>query len=160
MGQELYAKTNWSAYLVVIEDINNSAPSDREKLFAYEKEIIPALQEPYVLMVLAIKQQKVHITGSEGFGEMFDPIEVLEESVYPLLGSKIKGDDRQKYLAVTLNGYGEIVDKIAQHYNVSLENSIGDTNKNTINFLRVLFYAILVGALGIYVYRRYLKKRI
>jgi hypothetical protein len=160
LGSEVYEKTNWSVYAVVVKDINISAPSDKAKLFAYEKEIVPKLKEPYVLYILAIDQMKVHITGSKGFEKLFNPNSLLEEYVYPILGSKIKTDVRQKYLAVILNGYGQIADEIAQYHNVKLDNSIGNSNKTTLNVIRIIFYGIIVGALVIYIYRRYIKRRV
>ncbi len=153
IGKEVKEKTRWHLYLVTVDDIG------KQSLIEYQKELSKRLEKPFITLALAIKQQKVSIYGSEGYRNVIDYEGILFDDIYPILGAKIKTDPRQKYLSAMLNGYSEIAEELADHYNVELKSAVGNTNKVTINILRVLFYGTIIAALGVYFYRKYFKKR-
>lgn len=155
---EVKEKTNWSLYIVAIDELNGTGDA-KSKLFAYEKELSTKLKGNYVLFILAIKDMKVDIIGSKGYESQLDKQKILEEDVYPILGAKIKKNEKEKYLTAVLNGVGEVADEIAAHNNVQLVNGIGNTNKTTLDVVRVVFYSIIIFFGSIYLYRRFLKKR-
>lgn len=52
-------------------------------------------------------------------------------SILPILATN-KGDI---YNAAILNGYGDMVDRLAQARGIELQHSIGNANRDTINIL-------------------------
>lgn len=153
MGEELFDKTQWNVYLLTVDDIGE------RKMIAYEKNVSASLKAPFIMLTLAVKQQKVDIYGSEGYEKIIEKNSILRKRIYPILGAKMKGDVRYKYLEAMLNGYAEIVEQVASKHNVTLKTAIGNDNINTVNVLRVIFYGVIIGAFGIYFYRRFLRKR-
>lgn len=81
---------------------------------------------------------KVDIIGSKGALTLIDKEAVL--SPYPGIGSILpilatnKGDI---YNAAILNGYGDMVDRLAQARGIELQHSIGNANRDTINILKI-----------------------
>lgn len=146
IGSELESKTGVNLSLLTIE---NKANSPLKTLAA---PYIQKLNSPYVLLVLSPKNSpkesgKVDIIASDY--TMFDKDEVLSPlpevgTIIPILVSN-KGKDI--YNAALLNGYGDIADKIAQSKGVSLESSIGNSNKTTLNLLRYVIYGSILFAL-------------
>lgn len=164
MGAELHQKTGWNLYLLAVDDIGE------QKLIDYQKEQAQYLKKPFIMLTLAIKQGKVipghmddrhgkvGIFGSDNYRQQFDYQEVLNGTLYPILGSKVKGDPRQKYITALYNGYAEIADQVAQTYNVELKSSEGNANRIVINTLRFVFYLIILGAVGIFTYNKFFKR--
>lgn len=146
MGSEVKEKTSWSVYLLTVNDIGE------QTIIAYEKNVSQALEAPFVLLTLVVAQQQVDIYGSPGFEAVVDKEFILRNRIYPILGSPMKGDVRYKYLEAMLNGYAELAEQIAAHHNVELKTAIGNANVNTVNVLRIIFYVIIVLALGRYIY--------
>ena len=70
----------------------------------------------------------------------------------------MRTDPRNKYIQVLFNGYADLADHIADSYDVDLENSPGNTNRIVINILRFFFYAMIIGAIAIFVYQKYYKR--
>lgn len=153
IGKEVKEKTKWNIYLVTVDDIG------KQSLIDYQMKLAEKLEKPFITLALAIKQQKVSIYGSKGYRKVIDYDAVLRNDIYPILGAKIKTDPRQKYLTAALNGYAEIADEVADHYDVTLKSSIGNANKISINLLRVLFYGIILVAFGYYFYLRLSKRK-
>lgn len=165
IGTELEKKTSWNLYMLAMDDIGE------QKLIAYQKAHEASFKRPYIALIFAVKQGsveqgkldkrsgKVGIYGSEGFLEKIDKEDILRNTLYPLLGAKVKSDPRNKYITALYNGYAEIADQVAESYDASLESIPVDANRISINVLRTIFYAIILGAFAVYFYRRYLKKR-
>ncbi|KAA6224603.1 MULTISPECIES: hypothetical protein [unclassified Campylobacter] len=117
------------------------------------------LPRPNILLMLSISSQKVDIIGTKEALTFFDKEAVLSPyastgTILPILASK-KGDI---YNAAIINGYGDITDRIAKYFNISLEHSIGNSNKDTLNILRILIYGFICFALIYYIQRR-IKRR-
>ena len=74
----------------------------------------------------------------------------------PILASN-KGKDI--YNAAILNGYADITERIARYFNIKLENSIGNANRDTLNVLRIGIYGFLCIAALYYVQRKVKKRR-
>ncbi|MBS4313544.1 hypothetical protein [Campylobacter vulpis] len=149
IGKELYEKTGIFLALAVGNE------SSFESLAQKQKE----LPEPNILLVLSKNSHKVNIIGSSEALSFFDKEAVLSPyagtgTILPILASK-KGDI---YNAALLNGYGDIADRLAKYFNIKLESSIGNANRDTLNILRILLYGFICFALLYYTQRK-MKKR-
>lgn len=142
IGEELEQKTGVYLGVAVSTDANLST------LQALQAD----LKAPYALFVMSLKDKKVSIeqNGTQAFLQSQN---ILEDSVYPLLGQKDK-----HYDAALLNGYADLSDAIARHYKVELLSSIGNANRDTLNFMRFIFWACVFYFLGLYLYKKTRKK--
>lgn len=164
IGDELRQKTGWNLYMLAVDTIGE------QKLIDFQKEHSEHFVEPYAVLALTLKQGKVEqgkldkrtgkvgIYGSVGFREKIDTNNILRNTLYPLLGAKVKTDPRNKYIQVLYNGYADIAEDIADSFDVDLESSAGNTNRIVINILRFFFYAMIIGAFGIFAYQKYYKR--
>lgn len=147
MGSELYQKTG------IFVAIAASSQKSLEELEALKN----SLKAPYTLLVLSTKSHKVNILNSNEVDKFFNKEEVLEHSVYPILGNAKASDI---YNASMLNGYADIVETIAKYFNISLESSIGNANRDVLNILRILFYGFICFALLFYFTRRSKRRKV
>jgi len=150
IGQELFEKTG------IFLGVALGEKSSLEELAQKQKD----LPKPNVLLVLSKNSHKVDIIGSKEALLFFDKEAVLSPypgkgTILPLLAS-YKGQDI--YNAAILNGFGDIAERIAKYFNVHLEHSIGNANRDTINILRILIYGFVCFALLYYTQRR-IKRR-
>jgi hypothetical protein len=164
IGEELKAKTGWNLYMIAVDDIGD------QTLVDFQKQFVSSFEKPYAVLALAIKQGKhepgkmdervgrVGIYGTSGYETKMDKEDILRGTLYPLLGAKVKSDPRNKYITVMYNGYADIAEHIADSYDVTLESSSGNTNRTVINVLKFLFYAMILGAIAIFMYQKYYTK--
>lgn len=153
MITELYSKTNTSIVIHLKEKLPDG------NILNYEKNVSANLQKPYVLVVFAAKEQKVDILVSDELKNVVDKNKILNSYVIPILGAEDKNSLEAKYSAAMLNGIAEIADEIAESKGVKLSSSIGSESKNFIQGLRVVFYGIIFGAIAIYAYMAYKRRR-
>ena len=154
LGAELFKKTGVRVYI--------SLPASLEKktIMLYEKELATTLKKPYVLLTLAKNEEQVDIVYSKGLEDKFDKDGVLSPypwsgTILPILTVKKEND---KYNAAVLNGYADIVEQIANSYNIQLEGALGDTNRNIYHYLKIGIYGFLLIIFGKYFYRKVRKK--
>ncbi|MBZ7942002.1 hypothetical protein [Campylobacter molothri] len=150
IGKELEEKSQIFAGVAIGDN------TDFETLFNMQKE----LPKSYILLILSKKSHRVDIVGSKGVLNLIDKEAILSPysgtgSILPILATQ-KGDI---YNAAILNGYADIVDRITQARGITLNSSIGNTNRDTINILRILVYGFVCFALLYYVQRRMKRKR-
>lgn len=155
MGKELKEKTGVSAYLVIIDDLNGT------KIVEYEKDLSKKLSPPYVMLAISLKDKKIDIYSSNSLKDKFDKEQILSPwpwsgSILPLLVSKSK-DERAKIEAALLNGYADIVEQIANSYNVKLKSGIGSQNRIVFDILKIIFYGIIALIILKMIYRRFKK---
>lgn len=153
MGEELKQKTGISTYVVAIKSL------DKVPLVTYEESLTKDLKSPFILLALSRDDQQVDIKASADVLDKFDKEGILSPyplngTILPILASK-KSED--KYSAAILNGYADIVDQVADSYNLELKSSIGSANKNVINILKTIFYSFSVITIAIIFY--YKRKR-
>lgn len=153
MINELYSKTGISVVVHAKEKLPDG------NIINYEKNISTTLQKPYVLVVFAAKEQKVDILVSDELKNVIDKNKILNSYMIPILGAEDKNSIEAKYSAALLNGVGEITDEIAESKGIKLASSIGSESRNFIEGLRVVFYGIIFGAIAIYAYMVYKRRR-
>ena len=151
IGNELYDKTGIYLFVAI------GAKTPLEELIKKQDE----LPKPNVLLALSQDSHKVDIVGSKEALAFFDKEAVLSPypgtgTILPILTSH-KGQDI--YNAAILNGYADIADRLAKYFGIDLENSIGNSNRDTINILRILIYGFICFAFIYYVQRRMKRRR-
>lgn len=152
MGQELFEKTGVQVFLIA-QQTSDTSITDLEKNFAKD------LSGSYVILALLQNEKKVDIYNSADTNALFDKEAVLSPfpwkgTIIPLLMSKKNETNAE---AALLNGYADIIDQIAASKRVTLESSIGNTNKTMISILRLCVYGFL-GVMAIMVIYRRMKK--
>ncbi|MSN96136.1 hypothetical protein F1B92_02815 [Campylobacter sp. FMV-PI01] len=150
IGDELHTKTGVYLGICAVKNLGNL--SLNEKAYEISKE----LKEPYVFLIIATENKKINIYTSSDVAlnkdEILSPFP-NKGSIIPLLVSVKKGQD--PFNPALLNGYADMAEKIASSRGVELESNLANTNKNILNFIRIIFYGsiILVIVSGIY-YKR------
>lgn len=153
IGDELKSKSKVSVYLCVKKSI------DGKKIKDFEKGLIPKMKKPYILLTMAVDDQKVDIITSPDTKKLVDIDAVLSPfggTIIPILTSR-KGSD--KYSAAMLNGYADITDRVANNLGIKLKSSVGNTNRILINILRVIVYGSFIYFTIMYIRRKYFKKK-
>ncbi|EAJ5687098.1 hypothetical protein L8Y03_05350 [Campylobacter lari] len=134
------------------------ALSDK-KSFDELKKYESNLTKPYILLVLSKASHRVDIFASEDAMKYFDKEGVL--SPYPEKGTilPILANPKQKdiYNAAIFNGYADIADQIMSYFN--LKPYYGNSNKDTLNIMRILIYGIVCIAILMLVQRRFKRKK-
>ena len=156
IGNELAQKSGVKVYLAAVKKMPT------KKIVEFEKELARNLRPPFVLLTIAVEDQKVDIYSSDDAAALFDKEEILSPlpwkgSIIPLLTSHSK-DQHAAVEAALLNGYAEIAEQIAKAKGVTLKSAIGNTNRNIYYWLRILFYSIIVLILANMIYRRVIKR--
>ncbi len=186
IGAELKAKTGVSLYLVMVRDLDeNQTIADFEKQLALElqepavimtfielKQKVDILARPVSLYEHFDKQQVLSpnatfigaVVSAVMFARSYDEAKELIANrggtVLPILAERAKGDDIvSKYSVAMFNGYADVAEQIADHHDVSLSSSAGSGSKNFIDFLRVIFYGIILYAIIVYIRGRYFRKK-
>ncbi|HIC10473.1 MAG TPA: 3-dehydroquinate dehydratase [Campylobacterales bacterium] len=155
MGAELYQKSGIGVYMLIL------ATTHGESLSIVGKRELEQLPKKSVLLSFAEQEKKVDIlASSDEVYRLFDKEQILSPfpwsgTILPILGEKVKGDVRKKYSVALFNGYADIVEQIAENSNIQLEHAVGNANKYVINTLRLIFYSVIVLALGYILYRRF-----
>lgn len=156
MGSELFQKSGISVYLSVPTSLGD------KKIVQYEQDKISSLQEPFALLTIATSEKQVNIVNSKALENSFDKEGILSPfpwtgTIIPILTGK---KDNDNINAAVINGYADIVEQIAASKNIVLESAIGNANKKTINFFKVLIYGSIAFLFGIVFYKKVRKKNV
>ena len=148
----IYAKSNLGL------DENIKTKEKIEFIRNNENQLVSTLEQPYVLLTIAVEETHVNLLFSDSLKEVLDKNDILDGYVVPLLASNDKNTLFAKVSAATLNGYAAIADKIADSKDMKLESSIGNAGKVSSTIWRVVMYTLIVLGLLAYTYA-ILKKR-
>lgn len=156
MGNEVKSKLGVNIYLDSKVDLNidpKLPTKDRLDLIKkYEDNILKNLEEPYVLLTIAMEQMHVNLYFSDSLKNIIDKDDILNGYVVPLLASKDKNTLASKVSAATLNGYAAIADTLAESQKIKLESSIGSEGKVSSTIWRVFIYFLVISGLLAYTY--------
>lgn len=153
LGNETYQKTGIFVGIAAVNSLRTNSPLEFVRKFN--------LQPPFVVLILSKNEHVVDIiASSENLG--FDKEQILSVmpgvgTIIPILTS-IKRDSPVPYDAALFNGYADITEQIAAAKGVKLENAIGNTNKNTINLVRAIFYGGILLVLISFIYYKFKAK--
>lgn len=156
MGDEVKSKLGVNIYLDSKVDLNidpKLPTKDRLDLIKkYEDNILKNLEQPYVLLTIAMEQMHVNLYFSDSLKNIIDKDDILNGYVVPLLASKDKNTLASKVSAATLNGYAAIADTLAESQKIKLESSIGSEGKVSSTIWRVFIYFLVISGLLAYTY--------
>ncbi|MDX4012268.1 hypothetical protein Q6A86_04620 [Aliarcobacter skirrowii] len=156
MGNEVKSKLGVNIYLDSKVDLNidpKLPTKDRLNLIKkYEDNILKNLEQPYVLLTIAMEQMHVNLYFSDSLKNIIDKDDILNGYVVPLLASKDKNTLASKVSAATLNGYAAIADTLAESQKIKLESSIGSEGKVSSTIWRVFIYFLVISGLLAYTY--------
>ena len=142
----IYAKSNLGL------DENIKTKEKIEFIRSNENQLVSTLEQPYVLLTIAVEETHVNLLFSDSLKEVLDKNDILDGYVVPLLASNDKNTLFAKVSAATLNGYAAIADKIADSKDMKLESSIGNAGKVSSTIWRVVMYTLIVLGLLAYTY--------
>ena len=142
----IYAKSNLGL------DENIKTKEKIEFIRNNENQLVSTLEQPYVLLTIAVEETHVNLLYSDEFKDVLNKDDILDGYVVPLLASKDKNTLFAKVSAATLNGYAAVADTIAESKNVKLESSIGNAGKISSTIWRVVMYTMIVVGLLAYTY--------
>jgi uncharacterized membrane protein YgcG len=148
MGSELFEKSGISVYVAAPKSLEGQSIQE------YEEKVANSLNSPYVLFTLAKSEQQVDIIYSESLEGKFDKEKTLSPfpwsgTVIPLLSVK---KDNDKYNAAILNGYADIVEQIANSYDIKLQSAIGNTNRDILFWVKMGIYVFVLVIILRYAY--------
>jgi len=186
LGSELYDKTGISLRLIMLKELPNemgiveyerellktfSTPTilltfsemnskvdilvNDASLYEYfdKKQVLSPVASPVQAFTMALFY-------SDSFSRFGDIASSYGGTIIPLLAGKAKkGEVLGKYSASMFNGYADIAEQIADSKGIVLENAVGNSNQNSILFVKVLFYGFIVYAIFMYIKRRLYARR-
>lgn len=156
MGNEVKSKLGVNIYLDSKVDLNIDpklpTKNKLELIKIYEDNILKNLEEPYVLLTIAMEQTHVNLYTSDSLKKIIDKNDILNDYVVPLLASKDKNTLASKVSAATLNGYAAIADTLAASEKIKLESSIGSQGKTFSTIWRAFIITLVLAALLAYIY--------
>lgn len=155
IGDELYEKTGVTTVLVTKNHL------DKEEFLEIKNRYLKELKAPYVLWIFS----KTYMNRKDiGLNQMFNSPDLEDKFDKDSLFSPFHGTFTKLLViekskvdptsAAFLNGYADLADMLAKSYGVTLKSSIGSESRTFINWLRVMFYLILL-----YFAIQFLKKR-
>lgn len=157
LGEEMLTKSGIFVGIVALDTLNGKTLKDSTLSYTTN------LKKPYIILSLVKKEHLVDIFESDkSLLKYFDKEQVLSivpgrGTIIPILANT-KKDSEPSYDAALLNGYADIVEQIAKNKNIELKNAIGNSNKNTLNIFRTIFYAGVLLVLITFLYYKFRKK--
>ena len=165
IGTEVKSKLGTNVYIYAKESLDLNENISRKEKFEIiknlEKEIIPALEKPYVLLSMSVEDMYVNLLFSDNLEKVVDKDDILNGYVIPLLASKDKNTLLAKVSASMLNGYSAIVDSLSENREIKIESNaqIGNQGKVSSTIWRVFMYTLVVVSLILYTYAVLRKKK-
>ena len=156
MGEELYQKTKISTVIVVRNHL------DKDQFLTLKNKYIKDTQRPYVIWIFA----KTYMDRDNiGINQMFNSPELNDkfdkDSLFsPFTGTftKILTVHKSKVdptSAAFLNGYGDLVDMLADSYNIKLKSSIGSESHYSLDIIRIIFYSLILLVILRFIYIKF-----
>lgn len=162
IGNEVKTKLGINIYIHVKGTLGlepNLPTKDKiEFIKSYEENILKNIENPYVILTIALEETHVNLYFSDSLKEIINKNDILNGYVVPLLASKDKNTLASKISAASLNGYSAIADALANSKNIVLDSNIGNEGKVSSTIWRVFVYFLVVSGLLAYTYA-VLKKR-
>jgi len=184
LGSELYQKTGISVKLILLKKLPKNvhiAQYEKEIVKGFKQptvvltfsqldQRVDILASPHSLYKYFDKKQILSPVASwlqsffmaVFFANSWDEFKTTASdyggTIIPLLAQKSKPKDEiSKYSTAMFNGYADLVEQIASAKNVKLEHSVGNANKSTLMFLKIVFYGVIIYAILLTI-RRKLRK--
>jgi hypothetical protein len=164
MGQELFEKTGVNVYIYTKKSYLSKEVKDmKEKVTLikeYEDKILTKVENPYVLISMAIDDTHLNLYRSKELESIVDKERILSRSIIPIIASKDKNSMDTKVSVALLNGYGEIADTVAMKLKrIKLDSSIESGASGFKDFWRLFMYLLVIGGLLVYFYATFKGRR-
>jgi len=174
LGAELYAKTGIKLSLIIIKEFKGyknilayekevikefkeptiiltfSLINKKVDIYANDSSLYNYFNREQVLSPAASFMQAVviAITSSSSFDNFIAHLTNYGGTILPLIGLKTKKHEiLGMYSAALYNGYSDIAEQVASSKGVTLSNAAGNTNKNSIFMIKLLFYGVILYAI-------------
>jgi hypothetical protein len=155
MGDELYKKTGVAVFVALVDDLNTTKPI----------ELIERVNSSYpshILLFFSMHPLSVNIFTTPDTKPLIDADQILSPlpwrgTIKPVMSPAFSKDENVKIEVAVLNGYGDIVDQVADAKGVKLSSSIGSGSKSSFLIVRWIFYGIIAFIILQYFY--YKRKR-
>lgn len=161
IGKELQEKTGIGVYVVVLKELPEGM-----HIVDYEKQIMPELKEPAIVLALSELDKKIDIFARpKSLYKLIDKEQILSPmpnsgTILPILTMKAKkATTAEKFGAAIQNGYTDIAEQIADSKHVKLVSAPGNANKEVFLVLRIIFYGFLLYALYLFIKRKYIIRK-
>jgi len=157
MGKELFEKTGVNVYIYTKKSYLQKEVKDKKERYllikAYEEQILTEVKKPYVLISAAVDDMHINMFNSEDLDNVIDKDRILDRAIIPILVSKDKNSVYSKLSVALLNGYGEIVDRVAMELKgIKLNSSIESGASAFKEFWRYFMYFLVLTGLFAYIY--------
>ncbi len=120
-----------------------------------KRQVLSPVSSPvqaFIISVISARSFDSFIEGLSNYGGTILPILSLR--------NKESESDLGKYSAGMYNGYTDIAEQIADYKGVELEHAAGNTNKDTLFIVKILFYSIVLYAIYMYIRKKlYLRRQ-
>jgi len=180
LGSELYSKTGVSLRLICIKEfkpfknileyekniiqefkeptiiLTFSELDKKVDIFTNDTSLYKYFDREQVLSPAASPLQAlaIAITSSSSFDNFIAHLKDYGGTILPLIGLRTKKYEiLGMYSAALYNGYSDISEQIAKSKGVTLENAAGNTNKNFLLMIKIIFYGTILFAIIQYVRR-------
>ncbi len=185
LGSELYEKTGIKLKLICIKEfkpfknileyekniisefkeptilLTFSELDKKVDIYANDKSLYNYFNREQVLSPAASFMQAfiIAITSSNSFDNFVAHLTNYGGTILPLIGLKTKKFEiLGMYSAALYNGYSDIAEQVASAKDIKLSNAAGNTNKNFIFFIKIIFYGTILFSIVQYtrrqIYRR------
>ncbi|MDY0116348.1 MAG: 3-dehydroquinate dehydratase [Sulfurimonadaceae bacterium] len=186
LGEELYQKTNIALRLVMVRSLpTETSIVDYEKelmadfdgptilltfaeldtqvdILANDPSLYQYFDKKQVLSPVAsyVQAFMMAVIYSRSIDNFFEIASSSGGTILPLLAQKAKdGQQIGKYAASMYNGYADIAEQIAESKEVTLENAVGNANKNSLFVVKLLFYGMIIYGIFLFIKRKIYLRR-
>ncbi|MDA7817205.1 3-dehydroquinate dehydratase [Sulfurimonas sp.] len=187
LGEELFATTGVSLKLVMIRDLPNGVSiveyekeilkefkeptvlltfaelNSKVDIMANDQSLYKYFNRKQVLSPVASSVQAFVMAVI--YAKSFEDFKAMSGesggTILPVLADKVKkGQITDQYAAAMFNGYFDIAEQIAVSQGVELSNATGESSKNLILGIKIVFYSVVVMGIIMYIRRKlYLRKQ-
>ncbi len=114
-----------------------------------KRQVLSPVSSPvqaFIISVINARSFDGFVEGLSNYGGTILPILSLR--------NKESESDAGKFSAGMYNGYTDIAEQIAETKNVELIHSAGNTNKDTLMIVKILFYSVVLYAIYMYIRKK------
>lgn len=156
--QEIFKDFSEPTILLTFSELNSKVDILANDASLYEYFDKKQVLSPVASQVQAIVMAAMYSKSWEHFKYMAND---YGGTILPLIAGKSKPEQQLgKYSGSMFNGYIDIAEQIATSKGVVLESAAGNANKNSILFLKVVFYGFIIYAIFVYLKRKIVNKRL
>ncbi len=119
-----------------------------------KKQVLSPVSSPVQAIIISVISARDFESFKEGLSN-------YGGTILPILSlrNKESESDLGKYSAGMYNGYTDIAEQIAEHKNIELVHAGGNTNKDVLFLVKVLFYSVVLYAIFMYLKRKFYMRR-